>query len=144
MASTPIPINVDRIYGNRCACHQRTSLSLNGSADQAAPLGPGAVVVAHIRVTEQVVQREPGVAAAFTDAAVGDDIFIGRNALATVDCLEFFSALEGTIFAHRSAPGDVGRARNVPAALRALLGQAAGSQQLAPLLAAPAALNQHH
>ncbi len=62
-----------------------SALFLNWCADQAAPFGPGAIVVAHIGVAQQVVQGEPGVAAALADAAVGDDLFIGGHALALVD-----------------------------------------------------------
>ncbi len=39
----------------------------------AARFGPGAVIVSDVSVAEQVVQHEPGVGAAFTDAAVCDD-----------------------------------------------------------------------
>src|SRR5690348_12239196 len=47
-------------------------LFLNGHADRVAPLRPGAVVVLDVLEPEQVLQREPRVAAALADAAVGD------------------------------------------------------------------------
>ena len=42
----------------------------DGGPDQVAPLGPRAVVVAHLRVAQQVAQHEPGVAGPLTDPAV--------------------------------------------------------------------------
>ena len=56
-------------------------LFLDGSVDQAAPLGPGTIVVADIFIAEQVVQHKPGVAAALANAAVGDDVLLGSDAL---------------------------------------------------------------
>ena len=41
-------------------------LFFDGRADQAAPLGPGTIVVAYPGVAQQVVQHEPGMAAAFS------------------------------------------------------------------------------
>src|SRR6266568_9379884 len=61
------------------------ALLLDRCADQATPLGPGTVVVANLFVAEQIVQHEPGVAAALADAAVGDHVFVCCHALATVD-----------------------------------------------------------
>src|SRR5690348_5867097 len=46
----------------------------DGRADQVAPLGPGAVVVADLGIAHQVVQHEPRVARPLTDPAVGDDV----------------------------------------------------------------------
>src|SRR4051794_37275149 len=46
----------------------------DGRANQVAPLCPGTVVVADLRVTQQVMQHEPGVAGPLADAAVGDDV----------------------------------------------------------------------
>ena len=40
--------------------------------DQVAPLGPGAVVVAHVLDTEQLGEHKPGVSRALPDPAVGD------------------------------------------------------------------------
>src|ERR1700687_2719142 len=57
---------------------------LNRRAHQVAPLGPRAVVVADVFIAEQILQDKPGVRAALTDATVGDDFLIARNALASV------------------------------------------------------------
>src|SRR5687767_717171 len=43
-------------------------------AHQVAPLRPGAVIVANLRVAEQVVQYEPGVRRPLADPAVRDDV----------------------------------------------------------------------
>ena len=50
---------------------------LDGGAHAVAPLGPGAVVIAHVLIAEQVGEHKPGVAGALADAAVGDDV-VGR------------------------------------------------------------------
>ena len=47
---------------------------LDRHADERAVLGPRAVVVLDVLVAEQLVQREPGVAGALADAAVGDGV----------------------------------------------------------------------
>ena len=46
---------------------------LDRDGDHVAPLGPGAVVVLHVVLAEQLVQHEPGVRRALADPAVGDD-----------------------------------------------------------------------
>jgi hypothetical protein len=42
----------------------RFFLALDRHADQATPLGPGAIVVADLGIAEQVAQDKPGMAAA--------------------------------------------------------------------------------
>src|SRR2546421_9421850 len=49
-------------------------LFLDRGSDCAAPFGPGAVVVAHVGIAEQLAQHEPGVSRALADAAVGDHL----------------------------------------------------------------------
>ena len=46
---------------------------LNRHAHQIPPLRPTAIVIPHVRVAQQVFQHKPGVAGAFTDAAIDDD-----------------------------------------------------------------------
>ena len=58
---------------------------LDRHADQAAVLGPRAVVVADPLVPEQLVQHEPAVRRPLADAAVGDDVLVRRDALALVE-----------------------------------------------------------
>src|SRR5262245_3266651 len=50
-------------------------------ADRAAPFGPGAVVIAHCRVTQQILEHEPGMRRALANSAVGDHVFVGRDTL---------------------------------------------------------------
>src|SRR6266581_2139226 len=58
--------------------------------DAVAPLGPRAVVVAHVAEAEQVLQHEPGVAGTLADAAVDDHVVVrAQPGLALVDGLEF-------------------------------------------------------
>ena len=60
---------------------------LDRHADEAAVLGPAAVVVADALVAEQLMQHEPAVRRALADAAVGDDVLVRRHALALVERL---------------------------------------------------------
>src|SRR5919112_6653754 len=59
-------------------------LALDRDPDQAAPLGPGAVVVADPGVAEQLMQHEPGVGAALADPAVGDHVLPSLHTLGAV------------------------------------------------------------
>src|SRR5918992_4075084 len=58
---------------------------LDRGADEIAPLRPGAVVVLHVRIAEQVLEHEPGVTGALADAAVGDHRPVRRDALALIE-----------------------------------------------------------
>ena len=75
-------------FGGFPFLHERSRsllwLFFDGRADEAAPLGPGAIVVAHIRVAQQVGQHEPGVAAALADTTIGNDLFVGSDALSFI------------------------------------------------------------
>src|SRR5205807_6995536 len=53
----------------------------NGGADEVAPFGPRAVVVANLVQAQQIFEDEPGVGAALTDAAVRDDVVLSGNTL---------------------------------------------------------------
>src|SRR5271156_3017803 len=57
---------------------------LDRGADEIAPLGPGTVVILHVAEAQQILQHEPGVRAAFADAAVGDHFFRAVNSLLAV------------------------------------------------------------
>src|SRR5437016_2094155 len=91
------------------------ALFLDRHADGAAPLGPGAVVVADLRVAEQLFQDEPGVGGPLTDAAVGDHLAVGLHALPTVDAPQLVRALEGPILLDGCRPGHVDGGRDVAA-----------------------------
>ena len=108
-----------------------------------APLGPGAVVVADVAEAEQVGEHEPGVAGALADAAVGDDVVVGREALlGEVDGLELGARLERAVLGGRPRPRHAGRAGDVAAAQRAFLRVVGHVQQLAGVLAGRADVDQ--
>lgn len=83
--------------------HFSASLFLDGYADEAAPLGPGAIVVENVRIAQQRVQHEPGVATALPDATIDDHLLAGGNALARRQCVQFLRRPEGTIFVSRQS-----------------------------------------
>src|SRR4029077_10275300 len=65
-------------------------------------------------------------------SAVGDDLAVGRDALAAVDLLQLFSALEGAVLGvDGRAPRNADRGRDMATALRAFLRQVLRRQQLA-------------
>src|SRR5262245_35216523 len=83
--------------------------ALDRCSDQVAPLGPRPVVVAYRGIPQQVSQDKPGVARAFANTAIGDDLVRGpETGLALVECFEVISALERAVRSHRLAPGDIG------------------------------------
>src|SRR5215216_7148796 len=129
----------------RLQARVRAGLSgpLDRHPDQVAPLHPGAVVVAHVAEPEQLAEHEPGVAGALADAAVGDDVVVGLEAeLALVDGPQLVDLLEGAVLVGRPLPGHVGRAGDVAAAQRPLLGVVGHGQQLARVLAGRAHVDQ--
>src|SRR5215472_17844083 len=75
-------------------------LFLDWHANQAAPLRPGAIVVAHFGVAKQIVERKPGMAAALADTAVGHNFFIGSHTSAAIDSAKFIRRFKGAILAH--------------------------------------------
>src|SRR5215469_3427920 len=85
-------------------------LFLDWNADQAAPLRPGAIVIAHFGVAKQVVKCKPGMTAALTDAAVSHNFFIGSHAFAAIDGTELIRRFKGAILAHCCSPRDISRA----------------------------------
>src|SRR5690606_14562776 len=71
---------------------------LNRQLYAVSPLRPRTIVVAHGGIAEQAGEHEPTVAAAFTDAAVGDDIVRRLEPLLfLVDGAQVGRALEGAI-----------------------------------------------
>jgi len=59
----------------------------DGRADEVAPFGPRTVVVTNVTVAQEILQDEPGVRTALTDAAVSDDLVLAGNALRVVELL---------------------------------------------------------
>ena len=83
--------------------------------DEVAPLGPRAVVVLDVGVAEQLAEDEPGVRAALADAAVGEHLLLGRDALRAVELAQLVGRLERAVVADRLRPRDRLRARDVAA-----------------------------
>ena len=79
---------------------------LDRHADEAAPLGPAAVVVADALIAEELVEDEPGMAAPLADPAVGDDVLVGGDALRLVQRGQLVAALERAVLADRLGPRD--------------------------------------
>src|SRR5215211_3937020 len=124
------------------ALQSRLSSLGDRHADHAAPLRPGAIVVAHVGVAEQLTQYEPGVARALADAAIGDHVLVRSNALAAVDLSELLRTLEGAILIGRGRPGNALRAQHVAAPLRTLLRVTGHVQHLARVLGHGADVDQ--
>src|SRR6202140_4551669 len=106
------------------------SFFLDGRANEVSPLGPGAVVIAYVFYAEKIFQHKPGVGAALTDAAVGDDFLVAGNTFGAVELLQGVGALESSVFVHRLRPGDTCGTRDVTGALRGF-GHARRSDDLA-------------
>src|SRR5262245_9981135 len=74
---------------------------LDRCTHQIPPLCPGAVIIPHARVTQQVHQDKPGVARALPNAAIGNDVITGFEAgSAFVEFFELFDVLERGIRSH--------------------------------------------
>src|ERR1700687_346456 len=80
----------------------------DGGADEVAPLGPGAIVVAHLVEAQEILEDEPSVRAALADAAVGDDFVFAGNALGFVEFLQVVKGFERAVFIGSLRPGDIG------------------------------------
>src|SRR5260370_42638918 len=74
--------------GGSCLGLRRAGFVDDGGADEVAPLGPRAVVVADIAETQQIFQHEPGVRATFADSAVGDHCIFAVDALGLLELFQ--------------------------------------------------------
>src|SRR5690606_8716454 len=54
--------------------------ALNGCSHQVAPFGPATVIVTHFREAQQVLQHEPGMAAALTNTAISHNVVLRLQA----------------------------------------------------------------
>src|SRR6202012_3067007 len=116
---------------------------LNRHAHPRAVLGPGAVVVLHVRLLQDLVQHEPGVRGALTDPAVGDGVLAEvQPGLVLVELGEVVVGLERAVLVGRLGPGDVLGGGDVPAALSLLLRQVGRGQQPAGELVRRADVDQ--
>src|SRR3954467_13496900 len=95
---------------------------LDGSPHFVSPLRPGAVVVSHLLVAEQIMKNEPCVAGALADAAIGDDI-IGRlhSTLVRINSLQFSRGLERAVLLDRGFSRNALCSGNVTSLLHAFL-----------------------
>src|SRR5215211_7044669 len=110
-------------------------LSLYGSRHQVTLLGPGAVVVTHALITEEIIQDEPRVGRALSYPAIGYDVVPPAEAdLSLVDLLQLIGALEGPILPDSPRPRHVSGPRNVPSPESALLWVVGHVKELAPVL----------
>src|SRR5229473_4232883 len=89
----------------------------DGGADEVAPFGPRAVVVADPAEAQQILEDEPGVRAALADAAVGDDFVFSGNALGLVEFFQVVEGLEGAVFVRSLRPRDIRGLGNMAGAL---------------------------
>src|SRR4029453_17588544 len=98
-------------------------LLLDRHVDHVAPLGPRTVVVAHVLEPQEVLQREPAVAAALADAAIGDRRLRWRQLFfVAIDLLELGSGLEGPVLGiDGPRPRDAACTRDMSAAQRAFV-----------------------
>src|SRR5690625_506859 len=80
------------------------------SANQTAPFGPGAIVIAHIVVAHQVFQHKPRVATALSNSAVRNHGAIRSDALFFVELAELIDRLERAVFIGSGTPGHINRA----------------------------------
>src|SRR5436309_1501925 len=122
----------DKKHGGRPAARPQRTLEATGihvsrpgggliqRPHEVAPFRPRAVVIADVRVAEEVLQDEPRVGRPLPDPAVRDDLLVRRHAFRFVEGLEFFRRLERPILVHRLRPGDILRSGDVTAALRVL------------------------
>src|SRR5438132_13287512 len=92
----------------------------DGHAHDRAVLGPAAVVVLDVVEAEQLLEHEPRVRRTLADAAVGDHVLIGRDALVAVQLTQVFGRLERAILVGRLGPRDTLGTRHVPRALGGL------------------------
>src|SRR5439155_27027423 len=106
--------------------------ALDRHPDERAPLGPRAVVVADVRIAEQLMEHEPRVRGPLADAAVRDDVLVRGDPDRAVQLLQLIRLEERPrLGVDRLRPGDVRRAGYVARLLRLLLRQVRRGEQLA-------------
>src|SRR2546423_344174 len=104
---------------------------LDRNSDQGSPFGPAAVVIAHAIVSQQIAKDKPCVSASFADAAVRNRLALAVDPLTCINGFELVCGFEAPVFGDRGRPGDVLRARDVAAALRAFLREVLRCEKLA-------------
>src|SRR6185437_652650 len=107
------PAGPHRPQGRRIRRWSLAVPQFDRDADQGAVLGPGTVVVLHVRLVEQLVEDEPGVAGALADPAVGDGVLALIEPGLAVELAQLVVALERAVLVGRLAPRHVERRRDV-------------------------------
>src|SRR6185437_14482425 len=123
----------------RCSWIDGTTLSgylimFDRCPDQAAPLGPGAIVVLYPGIAKQLGEDEPGVAAPLAEAAIGDDWLLRGNPSLKENRSQLVHLLEGSIFVGGETPGDIPGSGDVPCSPRRIPPDSRAAGQLAPVL----------
>src|SRR5215472_2337225 len=91
---------VDRDWETLCdisAPVRSLASGLDGSLGPRAPLGPGAVVDAHVGIAQQIVQDQRGLTGPGADGAVGDDAALRHYATVQKELPQPLRALEGAL-----------------------------------------------
>src|SRR3990172_12437681 len=119
--------------GSRARAEWRRLL-LDGEADDAAPLGPGAVVHAHVVVSEEVVHREPEERRAMAQAAVDDDLArpVGHGAARGEHAAQLVGGLERVVLVQQLAEVEVHGAGDPARPLGAVVEERRRAPALAP------------
>src|SRR6201997_2804851 len=120
--------------GSVCPCFGAEHIStsqLDRGPHQGAVFRPTAVVVLDVLVSQQLLQHEPRVRRALTDAAVGDGLLLAVQAGLGVQLGQVLIGFECAVLVGRLAPRHIDGARNVPGPLALFLRQMRGGQDLA-------------
>src|SRR6266576_4709769 len=140
-AFTYTVVMIDQSGNPGLAIHLRL---LDRRAHRVAPLGPRAVVIAHVLEAEEIREREPGMRGSLPDPAIGNDV-VGRlqSVLGFVNRAQLLSGPERVgLGRNRATPWNTLRARNVPAAQRAFVRILRHVQPLAAILLRAAHIHQ--
>src|SRR5699024_1378005 len=88
----------------------------NRHANHVAPLGPRAVIVAHVVKAQEELQHKPGVRTLCTNMGVQNDV--GCRTEFAIGFVQLLERAEGGIGVSSRVPLDVGGARDMPVAER--------------------------
>src|SRR5260370_943418 len=94
---------------------------LDRSAHEAAPFGPGAIIVAHLWIAQQISQYKPGVRRTLPNTTVSDYCLVRGDILACIELAQLPCGFEGAMGIGRPRRGNFLGSRNVSAALRFFL-----------------------
>lgn len=78
------------------------------------PFDPGAVIVPHVAVSQQVLEHKPRVRAALADPAIRNDILVRGGSFPPVKLLQIVNRLERAVLLDGLGPGNALRTGDVP------------------------------